>query len=301
MLNQKPSLKSTLYALLYLAPLLLITAVFTLWPLFQALAMSFYDRYNYFTGHVGALNLANFRTLWQDATFHLALRNTGMLVLCVVPATVLLALGLALLLNRVGPLHRLFQAIYLLPFVTATVAISLVWNWIFRQDTGLLDVLLQGVGGPSIDWLNDPHYALGALVIVCIWKGLGFNVLLFQAGLANLDRRYLAAATVDGATPWQRFWTITGPLLTPMTLLITVNATIGSFKAFDQVYALFHQTAGPANADLTVLYYLYQKFYVENHYALAAASGLVFFALTVGVTLLGLLWRHHFQRLGGDG
>ena len=301
MINAKPSFKSTLRALLYLAPLLIITITFTIWPLISSFLMAFYTKYNYFTNKVSAMGGANFAYLWHDPDFYLAVRNTVIFVVGVVPATVILSLGIALLLNRIKLLTGFFRTIYFLPFVTSTVAISLVWNWIFHLDNGLLNHLLGWLGVQPIDWLNDPHYSLMALIIVCIWRGLGFNIILFLAGLNNIDHRYYRAASVDGASERQRFTNITLPLLTPMTILVTVNAIIGSFKVFDQVYALFHGTAGPANADLTMMYYLYQKFYVEGQYPVAAASGIVLFGFIAIVTALAYWYfKRHAALLGGD-
>jgi len=300
MINTKPTLKSTLKALLYVAPMLLITLVFTVWPLIDAFLMSSYTKYNYFTNQVGAVGWANFGFLWHDANFHLAVRNTLILVLFVMPITVALSLLIAISLNRIQRLATFFRTIYFLPFVTSTVAMGLVWNWIFRLDGGLLNTGLHWLGISAIDWLNDPHYALAALIIVCIWQGLGFNIILFLAGLNHIDRRYNAVATLDGANAWQRFTNITWPLLLPITTLIVLNTSITNFKVFDQVYALFHGTAGPGNADLTMLYYLYQKFYVENQYAVAAASGVILFALISALTLLAYSYiRFRRRQLGG--
>jgi len=299
--NAKPTLKSTLKALLYLAPLLIVTAVFTLWPLCHAFLMSWYVKYNYYTDQVQSRGGANFAYLWHDPDFHVAVRNTVVFVLGVVPLTVLLALGIALLLTRIPRLAGLFRTVYFLPFVTSTVAISLVWRWLFHRDVGPLNGLLRWCGLTPIDWLNDPHAALAALIIVCVWQGLGFNIILFLAGLAHINPHYAQAAALDGANAWQRFTTITWPLLTPITLLVTINAIINSFKVFDQIYALFGGTAGPANAALTLLYYVYQKFYVENNYPVAAAGGVVLFGLIALVTLLAAgAFRHYYHRLGGD-
>lgn len=296
MLNAKPTWRGTLKALFYLAPLLLITTCFTVWPLIHAFTMSLYTKYDFYSGQVTALGGANFTALWHDPNFHLALRNTLIFILGVVPATVLLSLGIALLLNHIPHLTHLFQTLYFLPFVTSTVAISLVWNWLFHRNNGLINLMLHH----NIDWLNDPHYALSALIVVCIWQNLGFNIILFLAGLNHLDARTQQAARLDGASTWQRLTNVTWPLLLPMTVLITVNAIIANFKVFDQIYALFHGTAGPANADLTLMYYLYQKFYVEAQYPLAAACGVVLFGLILLVSgLCAWYLRRHAWWGGG--
>ncbi|WP_045808388.1 carbohydrate ABC transporter permease [Levilactobacillus spicheri] len=292
MLNPKPSLKTTLHALAYLAPLLIITVLFTVWPLLSAVRLSLATRSNFYTGRVTAYGWANFGALWHDPDFHRAVQHTLLFTLGVVPASVLLALGVALLLNRLPHCARFFQTLYFLPFVTSTVAVSLVWGWLFQADHGVVNGLLH----TNIDWLNDPHYSLLALILLCLWQSLGFNTLLFLAGLNHIDDRYLLVAQLSGATAWQRFWHVTWPLLTPTVILITVNALITNFKVFDQVYALFHGSAGPANADLTLTYYLYQKFYIENQTGLAAASGLVLFGLVLLITGLAGGYFHHWTR-----
>lgn len=293
MINTKPNLKSTFKACLYISPLLIITCIFTIWPLFQSILMSWYTRYNYYTGQVHALGWANFIYLWHDATFHLAIRNTLIFVLGVVPITVSLALGIAIGVTRMTHFNRLLQTIYFLPFVTSSIAITMVWRWLFRFDNGLLNTLLNTVGVHPINWLNDPHYSLFALIVVCIWHNLGLNIILFLASLSQIDHRYYLTAQLDGASNWQQFTLITWPLLMPMIILVTINAIITNFKVFDQVYALFNGHAGPANADLTMMYYLYQKFYVENQPAIAAASGVVLFGFIIFLTILTTIYLRH--------
>lgn len=301
MLNAKPTVKSTLKALLYLAPFLIITGTFTVWPLIHAFLMSTYTHYKYYTNQVSALGWGNFSTLWHDPNFHLACHNTFLLVVIVMPATVALSLLIALGLNRSRRVAGFFRAIYFLPFVTSTVAVGLVWNWLFRLDGGLVNHFLGLFGVKAIDWLNDPHYALAALMVVCVWQGLGVNIILFLAGLNNINQRYEVIATIDGANPWQRFTNVTWPLLMPITVLIVVNTSITNFKVFDQVYALFQGSAGPDNADLTLMYYLYQKFYMENQFTVAAASGVVLFLVVGALTLLTVAYYQHRQhQLGGD-
>ncbi|WP_412989305.1 carbohydrate ABC transporter permease [Pediococcus siamensis] len=301
MINAKPTLKSTLKALLYLLPLLLITVTFTVWPVINTFLMSFYTKYNYFTNKVSAVGWQNFVYLWHDPNFHLAIRNTLIFVGGVVPLTIGLALGIALLLNRLPYLGTFFRTVYFLPFVTSTVAISLVWNWIFQRDYGLLNTILGWFKLQPIDWLNNPQYSLLALIIVCTWRGLGINILLLLTGLNNIDSRYYKAAAIDGATPWQQLTNITLPMLRPTLILVIINQIISSFKVFDQIYALFNGNAGPADADLTLMYYLYQKFYLEGQYPVADASGIVLFVFIGIITALTFWYFHHRHALsGGD-
>ena len=294
MLNEKSSLKSTAKAALYLLPMLVITITFNIWPIINSFLMSLYTKYDFYTDKVSAWGFDNFVYLWNDPDFHLAVRNTLVFVVGVVPITVILSLIIALLLNQVKIISGFFRTVYFLPFVTSTVAIAMVWNWMFHSNYGLINYFMGWFGIHPINWLTDPHYALLALIIMSIWKSLGFNIILFLVGLKNIDHGYYEAAEIDGANARQRFWNITIPMLSPITFLVSVNGIIGSFKVFDEIFALFQGTPGPVKADLTIFYYLYQIFYTEYMYPLAAASGVVLFFLILLVTLVQLWYsRKH--------
>lgn len=294
MLNEKASLKSTAKAALYLLPMLVITITFNIWPIINSFLMSLYTKYDFYTDKVSAWGFDNFVYLWNDPDFHLAVRNTLVFVVGVVPITVILSLIIALLLNQVKIISGFFRTVYFLPFVTSTVAIAMVWNWMFHSNYGLINYFMGWFGIHPINWLTDPHYALLALIIMSIWKSLGFNIILFLVGLNNIDHGFYEAAEIDGANARQRFWNITIPMLSPITFLVSVNGIIGSFKVFDEIFALFQGTPGPGKADLTIVYYLYQKFYTEYKYPIAAASGVVLFFLILLVTLVQLWYsRKH--------
>ncbi|WP_125709773.1 carbohydrate ABC transporter permease [Lacticaseibacillus porcinae] len=294
MMNEKPTWRSTAKALLYLLPMLVITITFNIWPILSSFLMSFYTKYDYYTDKVSAMGLDNFKFLLSDPDFHLAVRNTLIFVAGVVPITVILSLVIAILLNQIKWLSGFFRTVYFLPFVTSTVAIAMVWNWIYHSDYGLMNYFLGLFGIHAINWLNDPHWSLLALIIMTVWKDLGFNIILFLVGLNNIDPGYYRAAEIDGANAWQRFLNVTVPMISPITFLVSVNGIIGSFKVFDQIFALFGGTPGPGKADLTIVYYLYQKFYTEYKYPIAAASGVVLFFLILAVTLVQMWYsRKH--------
>ena len=284
--NQKPTWKQTLKGWLYVLPMLIIVAIFSLYPIVSSLAMSFYTQYNFFTNQVMALGFDNFKYLWEDPLFHSAVANTLIFVVGVVPLEIVISLTVAVLLNQIKVLAGFFRTIYFLPFVTSIIAISMVWKWIYNKDAGLLNYFLSFVGIHPIDWLNDPTWALPALIILAIWKSLGFNIMLFLVALNNVDKRLYSAATLDGANAWERFLHVTVPMISPMTFLIAVNAVIGSFKVFDEIFSLFGGQAGPGNAAMTVVFYLYRMFYEQNKYGIAAAAGVVLFFMILIVTLL---------------
>ena len=291
---EKPTLKSTLRAWAYIAPMIAIIGVFNIYPILKSLAMSFYSDYNFYQDVVYAYGWDNFIQIFNDPNFFLAIKNTFIFVLGVVPLSIMLSLGIALLLHNVQFLSGFFRSIYFLPFVTSTVAISIVWNWIYHSRYGLMNYFLGLFGVDAINWITDPKYSMLALVIMAIWKGLGFNIILFLVGLNNIDKGYYSAAKVDGASDLQRFTNITVPLLGPTTFLVTVMGVISSFKVFDEVYSLFQGRPGPGNSALTVVYYIYEKFYTEYQYGVAAAAGIVLFLIILVVTLIQMAYNKKF-------
>lgn len=256
--------------------------------------MSFYAEYNFFQDIVGRYGLDNFQEIFSDDQFWLAIRNTFIFVLGVVPTSLIISLAVAIMLNKIKLLSGFFRSIYFLPFVTSTVAISIVWSWIYHGRYGLMNYFLSQFGFDPIAFITDPDYAMLALVVMAVWRGLGFNIILFLVGLNNIDESYYAAAKIDGAREMNRFFNITLPLLGPTTFLVSVMGVINSFKVFDEVYALFQSRPGPARSALTVVYYIFQKFYEENQYGVAAAAGIVLFLIILVVTLIQMAFNKRY-------
>ncbi|MCC5889733.1 MAG: sugar ABC transporter permease [Alkalibacterium sp.] len=293
-MTEKATMKSTLKALLYMAPMLSIIFTFNIYPIFRSFMMSFYAEYNFFQNTVGRYGLDNFQEILTDDQFWLAIRNTFIFVLGVVPTSIIISLGIALMLNKIKLLSSFFRSIYFLPFVTSTVAISIVWSWIYHGRYGLMNYFLSQFGVDPIAFITSPDYAMLSLVIMAVWRGLGFNIILFLVGLNNIDENYYAAAKIDGAREMNRFFHITVPLLGPTTFLVSVMGVINSFKVFDEVYALFQSRPGPARSALTVVYYIFQKFYEENQYGVAAAAGIVLFLIILVFTLIQMAFNKKF-------
>lgn len=291
---QKPTWKSTLKGVLYLLPAMLILLVFNIYPIIKSFLISFYTDYDYFNNIVYEYGIDNFIAIVQDPNFITALKNTGIFVIGVVPVSIVLSLSIALLLNNKIKFSGFFRTIYFLPFVTSVVAVAIVWSWIFHSDYGLLNYFLGWFGIDPIEWLNDPVYAMPALIILSIWKGLGFNIIIFLAGLQNIGEQYYLAARVDGASAWNRFKTITLPLLSPTMFFVSIISIINAFKVFDEVFALFNGRPGPANSALTVVYYIYQKFYEEWEFGMASAAAFVLFLIIFMFTIVQLIVGKRF-------
>lgn len=280
--------------------MLFFISIFTIYPILKSAEMSLQIDYKIFTGDFSGYGFDNYATLLKDKKFFEALSNSAIYVVGVVPASIAIALLISIMLNSIPKLQSLFRTVYFLPFVTSTVAISVVWSWLYHSRYGLINYLMTGLGMAPINWLNEPANAMPALIVMAIWKGLGFNILITLVGLSSINSNYYQAAKVDGANAWKRFWTITFPLLRPTLFLLSVMGVINGFKVFDEVYALFSGRPGPAGSATTLVYYLFQKFYVQNKYGIAAASGIVLFLIVLVITVIQYFGNRYFAKRGGQ-
>lgn len=280
--------KKSMKGYLYLMPALIIIMIFTIYPLIKAFLMSFYENYNIINGSYDYLGLKNYQDLFSDKVFLLALKNTGIYVVFVVPCSIVLSLMFAVLLNSKIRLQGLFQTLYFLPYVTSVIAIGIVWSWIFNSNYGLLNYLLGLFGIEPIQWLNSPKYALTALIIFSIWKSMAFYILIFLAGLQNISPIYYQAARVDSTPKWRVFLKITVHSLSPVIAYSFVMGLINAFKVYNEVFSLFKGKAGPANSAITVVYYIYDKFYNSANYGIASAAAVILFLIILVLTILQL-------------
>ena len=298
-MNRKPTLKSSLQALCYLAPALVFMSIFTISPIIRSFMMSFYTEYSIKESKPLAYGIENYTSILKDPQFYLALKNTALYVVGVIPASITISLGIALLLHQIPYLKGLFRTAFFLPFVTSTVAISAVWGWLYHSKYGVLNYILGFFGVSTINWLNNPKMAMPAVILMAIWKSLGFNVLLLLVGLGNINENYYQAAKIDGARSWQRFTNITLPLIRPTLFLLSTIGVINGFKVFDEVFALFGGKPGPGNSATTLVYYLFDKFYVQYKYGAAAATGIILFAIVLVITLIQNTGNRYFEKRGG--
>ena len=231
------------------------------------------------------IGFENYTNLWHSDLFWEVFRNTFLFVILAVPLSVVCALALALLANTGLRGITLFRTAYFLPVVSSMIAVALVWSWIFNPEYGLLNYLLRmvfGVQGPA--WLDDTSWALPAMVIVTVWKGLGYSMVIFLAGLQNIPQDLYHAATIDGAGTWRKFKHITLPILSPTTFFVLVITLINSFQVFEQTYVL--TKGGPANSTSTLSYYIYQNAFQFFQMGKAAAVAYVLFAIIFAITFI---------------
>ncbi|MBS7430529.1 sugar ABC transporter permease [Virgibacillus pantothenticus] len=287
-MNEKPTWEKTLKAGLYLLPALLIIGVFNLYPIVKSFFMSFYTDYDYFEDTVYERGLDNYTYIFTDEAFWESMSNTFIYVLGVVPISIVLSLGIAIMLNQSIRLRGLFRTIYFIPFVTSVVAVSIVWRWIFHTEYGVLNYFLGFFGINAIEWLTDPQWAMPSLIILAVWKGLGYNIIIFLAGLQNVSKQYYLAAQIDGASKWERFKNVTVPLISPTTFFISIVSIINAFKVFDEVFALFGGQPGPAGSAQTIVYYIFNRFYQDWDFGVASAAAYMLFLVIFVFTLIQL-------------
>ena len=249
------------------------------------------------------VGLANFERLAQDSAFWNALGNTVALALLSVPVSVLLSLSVALLLNNKLPARNLLRTAYFLPVVTSIVAASVVWTWIFQPRFGLLGNLLAPLGLRDLNWLTRPDLILYPVAVVTIWLRLGFDMVLFLAGLQAIPRVLYEAALIDGANRWQRFRHVTLPLLSPTTFLVLVLAIISAFQIFDQVYVMTGRTVrgGVGGSATTLALFLYMRAFTHSEFGYASAVALVLFLIILGITVFQLFIQRRWVFYQSEG
>ncbi|WP_159790432.1 carbohydrate ABC transporter permease [Sodalinema gerasimenkoae] len=286
-----PALKPRLTPYLFLLPagILLILTVFL--PAAQAFLLSF-ARYEYdLTELPQWVGLANFQRLWQDAIFWQTLRQTLLYLVCVVPLLVSLPLLLAILVNRKLRGIAGFRAAYYTPVIVSMVVAGLAWKYLYGE-TGLFNQLLAGVGLTGIPWLTSPHLALFSVMAVTVWKGLGYYMVIYLAGLQGIPAELYEAAALDGSDGWRKHWDITVPLMRPYLLLVGTISALSAMKVFEEVYVMTQ--GGPRNRSKTIVYYLYEQAFDRLEIGYACAIGLVLFLVVLGFSLVNLkLSRRH--------
>jgi len=264
-------------AYLFLGPALILLGVFTFYPVVFGTVLSLFD-YDVISPP-RFVGLAHFRALWADRYLWIAFGNS-MKFLLVVPVLQVLSIGLAVAVN--APLRgiRWFRAAYYVPVITSMVVAGLVWRWLYEQD-GLLNYLLTRVGVLTrpISWLGQPDLALYAVMFVTLWKGLGYYMVIYLAGLQGIPPECEEAAVTDGATRWQVFRHVTLPLLRPSILLASTISAIAALKVFEEVYVM--TGGGPMFSTYTMFYYIFDKGFQQLELGYAAAVAVVLAAATL--------------------
>ena len=247
--------------ILFLGPSLIVIFTFFFLPVIVAFLMSFTDFDIYALGNLSNMRfvgLKNYFNLLNDPLFWTSIKNTFYFVIVGGPLSVATSLGAALLLNsKLIKYKGIFRLVYFLPVVTTLVAVSIVWRYIYHPRFGLLNYILSIFGIGQIDWLGDPTFSMPAIILLAVWKNFGYNMIIFIAGLQNIPEELYEAASIEGASAWQKFKSITVPMLAPTSLFIGVITMIGYFQLFAEPYVMTQ--GGPLNSTLSIVLYMYQE------------------------------------------
>jgi putative chitobiose transport system permease protein len=286
-------LRDTLIAYAFMGPVLLVKLLYTFWPIVFGVFLAFTE-YNVISAPKW-IGLRNFEELFgigsfagrgPDADFWFGMTNSLKYVL-VVPVIQFLSIGLAMLVNRQLPGIALFRTAFYVPVVTSFAVVGLIWGWMYNQ-YGPVNYILTTLGLMNPDnptgLLNNPATALPAVMFVTIWKGLGYYMVLYLAGLQSIDRTLEEAAVIDGANRWQVFWHITLPGLRPTILVCSLLSTVSAIKVFEEIYVMTQ--GGPAGSTYTALFFIYNKSFGDFRFGYGAAAGLVVAAVSL---VLGII------------
>lgn len=280
-------------AWLYLAPTIIFVTFFSIYPILRAFVMSFQS------GSLINLNWTgfnNYQYIFYDPEFWLAIRNTLLYALISVPVALAISIMLAWLIFSKVKNKSFFETTFFMPYVTSTIAIGIVFRYIFNGDYGMLNFLLRALHLPAPNWIDDPAMSVTTIIIFGIWTSLAFNIVILMGALRNIDPNYYTIADMYGASGTEKFWRITMPQLVPtIAFLLTMNI-IAAFKVYTSVYALFNGQAGVGNSATTAVFYIYNKFQIVGTPGVAMAATVILFIIIMFVTFLQ---RKMMKKIGG--
>jgi multiple sugar transport system permease protein len=267
-----------------LLPTLLFFLVFQYYPILKSVAISFFE-YGLLQRTTPFVGLGNYIQQFRDPLFLSALWNTLLFVAGCVVVGVILALVLAVMVERTGRWAKYYRTLYFIPVVTSLMATSMIWRWLYASN-GLVNFLMTLVGLEPQAWLLSESLALPSLMALTIWKNLGFDLILFAAALQGIPPEFYEASSLDGASPTQDFWYITLPQLRPIVVLVSITAVIRSFQVFTIVLAMTQ--GGPLNSTRTIVYHIYEQGIQYDEMGYASAAAVILLALVGAVTYFQL-------------
>jgi multiple sugar transport system permease protein len=262
-------------AMVFLLPYLLIFSIFRFIPSVGGLVVSFFKWS--LGGDPKFTGIDNYVNLAQDGSFYTSIRNTLAFFVLTVPVLVVASLLLAMLLNQKLAGRRVMRTISIIPYVLIPSIVGIMWNWMFDNNFGLLNYYIKKLGGSPVFWLTDERFALIAVSIVVVWTYIGYDMILFLAGLQGIPKETYEAAEVDGASTFQVFWHITLPLLKPVTMMVSTLTLVNVVQLFDQIYVMTN--GGPGTSTLTMVQYMYTSAFTNYELGYGSAIEVVILVL----------------------
>lgn len=274
---------------LYILPALILIAIFTIYPIFNAFFMSF-------QAPNGDINFGNYEYVLKSDMFWKGVKNTLLYAVVVTPISISISLVISYLLSLKIKFRNTFQTLYFLPYVTSTIAIGSVFAMMYHTNYGVFNAMLEAIGLDPIGWLTNPKYSMLSVILFGIWKSLAFNILILFTALQGIDENLEKAALVDHASSLTIFFKVKVPQIYPVVTYLLVIDLIYNFKVYEEVVSLFKGNAGIDNSAMTMVYYIYQQFYTVSDYSLAAVGAVMLLILVGGLTMINKLVS---KKLGG--
>lgn len=280
--------------LIFILPALVPLLIFWIWPMGQSIFISFTD-WDYMTSTYHIVGLANYKSIFSQVMFYSALKNTFVFAAGTLVPTIVIGLVLALILKEKLKGSAFYKGIIFSPWITPTVAVSIVWSWILEPRYGFANYILQALNLPKSQWLHSSHTAMTAVTLVTVWKGLGWAMVFYLTALEKVPVEFYEAASVDGAGSFKKFINITLPLISPTTFFLTIITTINSLQAYDQIKVLAQ--GGPSGSTRTLLYLYYQTAFENFNIGEATAIAAVILVITASLSALQFIasrrWVHY--------
>lgn len=277
--------RNPLTPFLFLVPGLIILGAFIFYPMLHAIWLSF-TNYN-IVNDAEFIGLENYQALFEDPLFWKVLGQTLLYLIIVVPALVVLPIFLAILVNKQIKGIGFFRSAYYIPVVTSMVVVGIAWKWVYA-DQGVLNYILDSLGiiSAPVNWLTSTSTSIFAVMIVTIWKGLGYYMVIYLAGLQSIPDDLYEAADIDGASKWKQIWHITVPLLMPSIMIVTIMSSISAMKVFEEIYVM--TGGGPLNSSKTLVFYIYQEAFEKLQMGYASAAGVILFLITLIFSIINI-------------
>ncbi len=288
MSNGLKNIRTNKHPYVFIAPAVIILAVFSIVPIIVAFLISFTDLdlaglANWSNVHF--VGLENYSALISDELFHKSIYNTFFYVIIGVPLVIVFSLGIALLLNYgTSKLFTVFRGVYYMPSITNIIAVAVIWGFLYNTEYGLFNYLLSLLDVEKIPWLGEPTIAKLSLIVLAVWKGIGINMIIFLAALQGIPKSYYEAAEMDGANRWQMLWNVTIPLLRYATFFVTVTTLIGWLQFFEEPFVMTN--GGPLDGTISMALFIYQRGFQFSEFGYAAAGSFILFVFIIIITLV---------------
>ncbi len=281
----KQSRSEFLWGWLFILPTMIGLLVLNIIPIFSTIYQSFFKTGAFGKGNI-FVGLANYKEMFADSQVWKSLLNTFAYAVIEVPFSIIIALALAVLLNRKMKGRGVYRTIYFLPMVAAPAAVAMVWRWLYNSDFGLLNHLLTSIGLPKVNWISNPKTAIVFVAIVGIWSVIGYNMVLFLSGLQEIPGDYYEAAEIDGASGFRQFVSITIPLISPTMFFVTVTRVIAALQVFDVIFMMIDK-ANPALPTTQSLVYLFYKYsFIEGNKGYGSAIVVLLLVIIMIITAI---------------